>query len=314
MNFFAATRTVPAPDRTAYWSNVIARHCGRFDIHYPEPRFEGSFDARRICDFAVARIRQSRCAMTRGPRQILTCPTDAYFLVAQLAGRASFTQDGRQAHLTPGNVTLVYTREPLAIEFHEFSVQLVVHVPTSELPFGDSVRPWLARSYPRAISLLVTQMIASAFEQNALFDESVRDVFLSTLLGLVKGVDRPVRGDEEPDPGEDMLYRAIKGYIGDHVMDEEMSPARIARAHNMSERKLYRLFASRGMPPYQFIRKMKLHQAAREIAASTRGGSLITQLAYKYGFSDGSNFTRAFKAEFGVSPRDYQNTLTPALQ
>ena len=32
----------------------------------------------------------------------------------------------------------------------------------------------------------------------------------------------------------------------------------------------------------------------------------ITEIAYLLGFSDASNFTRAFRRWFGVSPRDYR--------
>ena len=36
----------------------------------------------------------------------------------------------------------------------------------------------------------------------------------------------------------------------------------------------------------------------------------ITEIAYLLGFSDASNFTRAFRRWFGMSPRDYRKNLS----
>lgn len=310
MNFLATTRSVPIEQRRDYWSNIIARHCGKFNILYPEKKYEGTFDARSVCGLSFARIRQAPCSMSRPSRLIDSCPVDAYFLISQFSGRCGITQEGRTAYLRPGDVTLVYTRLPMEVEFSTFSVQVAVHIPAEALALDETVRARLAQTYPRAIALIIQKIISCGFDYNGLFDLNVRETFLDTLLLLVRGVERPEAG-EARDAMSDDLYRAIQSYVSEHVMDEELTPAVIARVHNISERKLYRLFAMRGVPPSQYIRKVKLSLVAQEIAAAERSGSLITQLAYKYGFSDASNFSRAFKMEFGVSPRDYQNGYSP---
>lgn len=306
MNFLATTRSVPNEERREYWSATITRHCGKFDIRYPEQKYEGTFDARKVCGLSFARIRQSPCTMSRPARLIETCPVDAYFLISQVSGQCVITQNGLTITLRPGDVTLVYARLPLEIEFLSFSVAVAVHIPAHELPLDDTVRSWLAVRYPRPIALVIQKIVSCGFDYNGLFDLSIRDTFLATLLRLVRGAEKS-EGSDEADAASDELYRTIQNYVCDHVMDDDLTPSLIARAHNISERKLYRLFATRGVPPSQYIRKVKLSLVAQEIAASDRSGSLITQLAYKYGFSDASNFSRAFKVEFGVSPRDYQN-------
>jgi AraC family transcriptional regulator len=58
-----------------------------------------------------------------------------------------------------------------------------------------------------------------------------------------------------------------------------------------------------GVTPHQYILRARLREAA--IRLSTRTGKIL-DIALDCGFGDVSNFNRAFRAEFGVNPRAYQ--------
>ena len=52
----------------------------------------------------------------------------------------------------------------------------------------------------------------------------------------------------------------------------------------------------------------------REAARRLRQGQKITDVAYDIGFDTGSGFTKAFRRQFGVAPREYKNlALQPAF-
>jgi AraC-like DNA-binding protein len=59
----------------------------------------------------------------------------------------------------------------------------------------------------------------------------------------------------------------------------------------------------------QWIRDQRL-AAAREKLRDASGGDSIAQIAYRFGFSDHAQFSRAFKAQFGISPKDYRQQQT----
>lgn len=59
-----------------------------------------------------------------------------------------------------------------------------------------------------------------------------------------------------------------------------------------------------GVTPHQYILRARLREAA--ISLSARRGRIL-DIALDCGFGDVSNFNRAFRAEFGLSPRAYQN-------
>lgn len=58
-----------------------------------------------------------------------------------------------------------------------------------------------------------------------------------------------------------------------------------------------------GVTPHQFLLRLRLREAALALAS---GRERVIDVALDAGFGDLSNFNRAFRAEFGVSPRTYR--------
>lgn len=61
-----------------------------------------------------------------------------------------------------------------------------------------------------------------------------------------------------------------------------------------------------GVTPHQYVLRARLRKAALRLAD---GAERITDVAFDCGFGDISNFNRAFRGEFGVSPRAFRLSL-----
>ena len=59
-----------------------------------------------------------------------------------------------------------------------------------------------------------------------------------------------------------------------------------------------------GMPIGAYLRKLRLEHAAHALAASTNS---IAEIALQAGFFDQSHFSRTFKQQYGLTPRDYRS-------
>lgn len=104
---------------------------------------------------------------------------------------------------------------------------------------------------------------------------------------------------EEPD-----LLDNIVAYIDIHY-PEKIVMGDLAKQFFISERTIGSLFRQRlGTTFYQFLTQRRL------IAAKTliREGLPLEAVAEKAGFSDYSSFFRAFKQEFGISPRNFKQS------
>jgi AraC family transcriptional regulator len=85
---------------------------------------------------------------------------------------------------------------------------------------------------------------------------------------------------------------------------EDLTIARLAREARLSPYHFLRTFEGvTGVTPHQYARRMRLRDAATRLATSDEK---VLDIAFDCGFGDVSNFNRAFRAEFGVSPRRYR--------
>jgi len=60
-----------------------------------------------------------------------------------------------------------------------------------------------------------------------------------------------------------------------------------------------------GTTPHQYLLRTRLRRAALRLK---RESTKIIEIAMDCGFGDVTNFNRAFRAEFGMSPRSYRRS------
>jgi len=73
----------------------------------------------------------------------------------------------------------------------------------------------------------------------------------------------------------------------------------------MSESHVLRLFKRYlGCPPFQYINKLRLDEAADVLIQTDKS---ITEIALDIGYNDSNYFSRLFRKHHGLSPREYRN-------
>lgn len=108
-----------------------------------------------------------------------------------------------------------------------------------------------------------------------------------------------------PPAAEARITRVVRA-IEDNL-DAELSLASLAREAGLSPFHCLRLFQHlTGVTPHQYIRRLRIRRAATLLAVSA---SKVIDIAAECGFEDVSNFNRAFRAEFGVSPLRFRSRL-----
>jgi AraC-like DNA-binding protein len=87
--------------------------------------------------------------------------------------------------------------------------------------------------------------------------------------------------------------------------DAALTLRELARAAGLSPYHFLRTFERlTGVTPHQYILRTRLREAATRLIAEP---DKVLDVALDCGFGDVSNFNRAFRAEFGVSPRSYRD-------
>ncbi|WP_158835785.1 helix-turn-helix domain-containing protein [Streptomyces sp. NRRL S-350] len=102
------------------------------------------------------------------------------------------------------------------------------------------------------------------------------------------------------------LLSRIRRHIDANLMDPDMSPESIARAHHISVRYLHKLFQKQGMTVGHWVRRRRLEECRRELARTPNRTSTVAAVAHRWGFVSAAHFSRVFRAAFGVSPSQWQ--------
>lgn len=107
---------------------------------------------------------------------------------------------------------------------------------------------------------------------------------------------------ESPNLDKAFLTKTVD-LISSHIEETDFSAEILANELKISQRQLYRkIKAVSGCTVHEFITKVRMDHAKSFLLNSDLS---ISQIAYKVGFSEASNFSRTFSKHFGCRPSQY---------
>lgn len=105
------------------------------------------------------------------------------------------------------------------------------------------------------------------------------------------------------------LLVKIKDHVDRRLADPSLGPTEIAAATGISRRCLHKLFAAERCSVSQYSEQRRPKRCRRDLLDPRLGEQSIAVITFGWGFGDLSGFNRAFKATFGMTPRDLRAGL-----
>jgi AraC-like DNA-binding protein len=127
--------------------------------------------------------------------------------------------------------------------------------------------------------------------------ERIGEAFLHLIAGTLGAAGLP-----DNDAAADARRIRVIGYARAHLTEPDLTHDRIAAALHMSPRTLHRLFEDEPYTVTEYIRFQRLAAARRELADPLFRHQSIAGVAARWGFPSQAHFTRAFQAQYGVTP------------
>lgn len=145
---------------------------------------------------------------------------------------------------------------------------------------------------------LIEEMHGDRFGRDARITLCVQDLILHLNRIVYEKNNTKTASDEES------LYQGLLNFIDEHL-DENLTLDRLAVEFYVSKFHISHVFKNNmGISLHQYITKKRLY-ACKDAICSTMS---ISEAYLMFGFGDYSSFFRAFKKEFGLSPREYKDT------
>ena len=129
------------------------------------------------------------------------------------------------------------------------------------------------------------------------------DRYLAALAGLL--LRTCVRRPSAEVAAMELIRARTDAIIFEQFADPALTPASIAAQLAISLRQLYRAFNGSDSPASR-IRRRRLERAAELLTAGPDGGQ-VEKIAAECGYVSAEYFSRAFRREFGLSPRAYRS-------
>jgi AraC family transcriptional regulator, positive regulator of tynA and feaB len=290
-----------------FWSDALTDLCGRFSV---DPLEASSLEARinytTVSRLKLCQIEASQHRIAHTDWRIRSTEHPYIKILFQTYGVSYFEQDGRRIEIMPGDCLAYDVSCPHTIISPALTRHEVVVVPKEflrERGFHTEKMTACKLSSRAGTGRIAHEFLHAAFTEAAKLSpssaagvaESLIDLLLLPLREADAAFDRV---------GPEAMYVRAQAFIREHLRDPELCIDQISAALGCTKRYLHMLFSERGMTVSDYIWRTRLQHCRQEL--ETHAGKTITDVAFSWGFSSSSHFSRVFRKYFGVVPSSIQ--------
>jgi AraC-like DNA-binding protein len=312
MSVLLRAAEVPPAVRADWWRQVVGDAIGPLEVR---PAGPDARDRLRVGDAGALRVAELSTGRPGGAERtrahVRRSDLDVYKVDVLARGHGVVEQDGRQAALTPGDLTLVdlsrparwrmsamravavvFPRALLPLRRHEIAGLTAVRIP------GDQGTGALASSLVRELAGRLDDWAA---DDGARLGTAVLDLLT---VGLAARLDRA--GRVPPATRQRALLQRVQAFIEARLGDPALAPGSVAAAHYISVRSLYKLFETQRTSVAGWIRWRRLERCRRDLLDPGLADRPVSAIAARWGLPNAAHFSRAFRAAYGLAPTEYR--------
>ncbi|MFF0388092.1 helix-turn-helix domain-containing protein [Kitasatospora sp. NPDC004615] len=304
------TGPLSAAEHAEMWHAAVATAYVPMAVEFLEEEpAPGTISSHRLGPMRILQVRAAPQTATRTRRMIERDESAALILTLQQSGTALKEQDGREALIRPGSFSITDASRTFRKRVAEDFVFTSFHFPRAALDVEERhLRALTATAFaPEGSAALAATYLAGMAREAATLDEAVGRRAAATALDLLSLVVEDRCGRERPPQAHAAASLArIKDHILRNLGDPDLSPSGIAEANHVSLRFLHKLFQQEGATVGAWIRAQRLERCGRDLRRPMAEQAGVAGIARRWGFVNSSHFSRAFRATYGMAPREWQ--------
>ncbi|MGC9496403.1 helix-turn-helix domain-containing protein [Streptomyces sp. WG7] len=191
---------------------------------------------------------------------------------------------------------------------------VIVQLPREELPLPlDKVHRLLAQplSARTGMGAILARFMTTLDTYGPDCDPRDLSRLGSTVLDLAGACLAQCLGAYDDLPAEtrqQAVLARVNAFIDHNLGDPDLGPSGIAEHHHISVRSLHTLFQQQGETVAASIRRRRLERCYADLTDRRLQRHSISAIAARWGFLRPADFSRAFRAAYGVAPREFRKS------
>jgi AraC family transcriptional regulator, positive regulator of tynA and feaB len=300
-------------DRLAYWYDVACKVFVKHECRVENsPAFDASIHRGTLGELNIIEVESHGLNYAAVTARDIANDDDGVFLLGlQLEGLATVIQDGREVALQPGDFSLLDAQRSFASHYSSKWRRLFVKIPHRALKARLATSQLTARAVRResGVGGILSDYLRLLPPRIGSLQPIERERIGEQLLDLIALALGGQRGtDETPSlsSARAVALLQLRTVIEARLHDPSLDPETAAAAAGISVRYANSLLAHEGLSLQRLIVSRRLERCRMALADARQAHRSVGEIAYAWGFSDQSHFTRRFKAAFGCSPSDFR--------
>ncbi|MBF7684288.1 helix-turn-helix domain-containing protein [Acinetobacter sp. B10A] len=299
------TRSVDMKQQNDYWQYAISQVFVPLDCAIQSSHFWGTLDARSCSTLGIVRVKGESQHVERRNKKINANQQDVVLLSLMLKGSMGLVYNQQELNLTQGQFAFYDTTQEYDLNLVQAFDQIVISIPRTEfyrrlgrirdicgVAFGTN-----HALYPFTYSYLKEFFSGNtlSYQQQDLISDHV----LNMMSCMVEDGYQDIRPRKTI-----FLFEQIQHFILENLHDSRFGIQDVADQFQVSTRYVSKLFQTQDTTFGRFVLSNRLNKSKDALRSTSHQMYSIQQIAYSFGFTDMSYFSRAFKRKFDVTPSE----------
>jgi AraC-like DNA-binding protein len=308
------TDEVDARDRLAYWNDAVSDAYVSLTCDTPTADVVGDIRIDSLATLELSRVTATAQRVRRTPSLIAGTAEDYFLVSIQTRGVGRIVQDDRVAELQPGDFALYDSTRPYELHFADDFQQYVLMLP------GPTLRSQLCATHDltargvhgaSGAGHLMIQMIRTLAADIAVLEPVAAAAVAQSVEHIVVAGLSSLAGQTAPEPSAAARRAEVKAAAMARLRDPGLTVAALAAQLHTSASTLHRAFTGEPASIAEWIWARRLDAVRADLCDPALRHRTISDLAFAWGFSDASHFSRAFRARFGATARQVRTEACP---
>ncbi|MGF6596697.1 acetamidase/formamidase/AraC-like DNA-binding protein [Paraburkholderia sp. GAS448] len=238
---------------------------------------------------------------------------DSLVIMLHLDGGVTLVADGVRARVATGDIVYASSREEARLSFTSDFRAFVIRVPRSAIN-ARLLTPFSLRAGRLPGEAGIGHVFSGFLRSIA---ESVETLSLDELrpleLALAEFLVASLAGHDKEGsfsgltPSQAALFSRVCRTIEGNLADPDLGLTSIAEEERVSPRYLQKLFEAVGQNFSTYLRSRRLERCRADLVNPLYEKVSIADVCFRWGFNDPAYFSRAFREQYGASPRTFRH-------